>query len=230
MLLKTERDANRASLAIVAYSECKSRVVDAGFDCEIDWQASKSIKDLSESDFLREYAWVVLSCGLSEKCVRKCFDKISAAFSYWESASVIAGNREACKSRALKVFRHELKISAIIEVACKIVSTTFPAIRLEIEKKGVSALEHWPFIGPATSRHLGKNIGLNVAKPDRHLIRIADCLGYDSVDRMCKEISEISGESIAVIDLVFWRYATIDRSYLRFINSPFAQEFCLRVA
>lgn len=37
----------------------------------------------------------------------------------------------------------------------------------------------------------------------------------ESADQMCRVISEIVGDSVSVVDLVFWRYATITSSYDR---------------
>jgi hypothetical protein len=62
--------------------------------------------------------------------------------------------------------------------------------------------------------HLAKNLGLPVAKPDRHLVRIAGAAGYPNVDALCKDISEITQHPPSVVDVVLWRFATIQPSYL----------------
>ncbi len=69
-------------------------------------------------------------------------------------------------------------------------------------------------MGEATSFHLAKNIGLNVAKPDRHLVRMSSALGFESVNILCSEISNLIEENISLIDLVLWRYATLDKNYI----------------
>ena len=63
--------------------------------------------------------------------------------------------------------------------------------------------------GPITSVHLSKNIGLPLAKPDRHLVRLANDFGYESAEELCEQISSLVGDSVAVVDVVLWRYATI---------------------
>lgn len=64
------------------------------------------------------------------------------------------------------------------------------------------------FVEPTTSLHLAKNIGLPVAKPDRHICRIANTFGFDKVQRLCENIARVIDEPIQVIDVVLWRYAT----------------------
>ena len=54
---------------------------------------------------------------------------------------------------------------------------------------------------------------LNVAKPDRHLKRIAQIFGYTDVQELCKEVSQSTGDKMSVVDLVFWRFAVITPEY-----------------
>ena len=70
-----------------------------------------------------------------------------------------------------------------------------------------------------TAYHLAKNIGLPVAKPNRHLIRIAQMEKYSDVQTLCGDISKLSGDSIPVVDIVLWRYATIERNYIDVLSS-----------
>ena len=63
---------------------------------------------------------------------------------------------------------------------------------------------------------MAKNIGIQVAKPDRHLVRMAKAAGYSDVQLFCRTISQLSGDSIPVVDIVLWRFATIEKDYLIF--------------
>jgi hypothetical protein len=47
----------------------------------------------------------------------------------------------------------------------------------------------FPMIGPVTSFNLAKNIGLDVAKADRHLSRLAANVGFSDVPSLCRCIS-----------------------------------------
>ena len=58
-----------------------------------------------------------------------------------------------------------------------------------------------------------KRISATAIKPDRHLMRISEIMGYKSPESLCRTISEIVGDSLAVVDLVIWRYAVLSKNY-----------------
>jgi hypothetical protein len=191
------------------YLTAKERVIAAGFADEIDWQESVSLDDLNESTFLRESAWVVLSSGFRESVLRRRFPDISSAFLQWASAELIISHRESCQKNALVAFGNRRKISAILKIVEQVASAGIEVVRQQILDRGTEFLREFPFIGPITSCHLAKNLGLPIVKPDRHLTRIAAHTGYESPDRMCRIISEYVGDALGVIDVVLWRYATL---------------------
>ena len=82
---------------VAAYRQAKDMVLRAGFGEEISWQASVDFNSISESDFLREHAWVTLSAGMKERVIRNLFHAISSSFYYWESA-----NKEQLAKQLLK--------------------------------------------------------------------------------------------------------------------------------
>ncbi len=202
-----------------AYYVAKRKVLQEGYADEIDWQYNVSLDRINEEILLREAAWVILSSGMYERVVRQKFPAISHAFFDWKSALAIINNAEACRSRALYHFRNPAKISAILAVVEHVGSHGFEHVVDNVLEKGIEYLRRFPYIGPATSYHLAKNIGLLCAKPDRHLCRIANRLGYNCVQHLCRDISNVTDEPVPVIDLVLWRYATLHRNYLeRFSN------------
>ncbi len=91
-------------------------------------------------------------------------------------------------------------------------------MRHSVWDDGVDYIAQFPFMGPATSYHFAKNIGLPVAKPDRHLNRIASTVGYSNPHAMCQDIAQFIGDKISVVDLVMWRYATLDKNYLELFS------------
>lgn len=201
------------------YLVAKEVVLAAGFADEIDWQDDLSLDQIEERDFLREAAWVILSAGMRESVIRKRFDEISESFLGWESAASIVTNRDICRCRALSLFNHKGKIDAILEVAQHVVLTGYSCVRESLINFGVEYLNRFPFIGPVTCWHLAKNLGLNVVKPDRHLVRISKAVGFNSPLEMCRAIAESSGEKLAVIDIVLWRFATINSAYVETFRS-----------
>ena len=197
-----------------AYFLAKKKVIQEGYAREIDWQDQCSLNNLTETQFLREAAWVVLSSGMKEKIISAKFPEISKVFFDWKSSGQIAEHSEFCFFNAVKVFGHHGKIKAIIKIAKKVHQDGFSSIKCRLNNEGLKFLNTLPFIGPVTQFHLGKNIGMDVVKPDRHLVRIADALGYNSPLKLCEDIATFSAEKISVIDLVLWRYATLDNKYL----------------
>ena len=195
------------------YLTAKERVIEAGFADEIDWQADVSFDDFDEPTFLREAAWVVLSAGFREAVLRRRFGEVSRAFLHWASAHLIVAQCETCRADALGVFGNQRKIDAIVGIVERVADEGIDTIRQQIGSRGTEFLEELPFIGPVTACHLAKNLGVVMVKPDRHLSRMAVGTGYESPDRMCRAISELVGDSLSVIDIVIWRYATITGSY-----------------
>jgi endonuclease III len=196
------------------YLTAKEAVVARGFAWEIDWQAERRLDRIDESEFLRQSAWTVLSAGFRESVVRKLFGPICHAFLGLESAALIQANRLRCRRAALKVFNHERKVDAILDIACVVAESGFAAIRQRIQQEDVRFLQTLPYIGSITAFHLAKNLGLPVVKPDRHLERITKAAGYSSPREMCELISHCLGDPVQVVDVVLWRYATLFRNYV----------------
>lgn len=61
-----------------------------------------------------------------------------------------------------------------------------------------------PWIGEITKFHVAKNFGLDVAKPDVHLKRLADREGVTSQE-LCERLAKLSGHKVRTVDLVLWR-------------------------
>jgi len=200
------------------YVFAKTIVIDEGYSDEIFWQSNLRFDDLDESMFLKELAWVVLSSGMKERVVRNLFGKISECFFNWVSVERIVENEGTCFYEATKVFNNKSKISALINAAHRIKSIGFHQLKKMISENHIETLQEFSYIGPVTVYHLAKNIGLPVAKPDRHLTRIANRAGYNEVQEFCNEISRLSGDSISVVDIVLWRFATIESDYLNVLS------------
>jgi hypothetical protein len=197
-----------------AFSFARAFVSEHGFSNEIEWQDSVSLELLTEECFLQEYAWVVLVSGMREAIIRRKFPSISECFYCWSSAKQIADHADTCVRTALQVFRHEPKMRAIAFTASLIAKEGFPMFKQALEAQPLDKLLRLPYIGPITQYHLAKNIGVNIAKPDRHLVRIAQLFGYPSVQDFCAAASSQTGAKAAVVDLVFWRFATLRNDYL----------------
>ena len=200
---------------VESYLSAKNAIIEKGYAEEIDWQDSLSFDEISCADFMKEAAWVVLSSGMRESVIRKIFPHISEVFLHWECPYRITSQADSCKAEALKVFGHEGKISAILEIIRRICIDGFTRTRKLIQNGGIDFLMTMPFLGPATARHLAKNLGIEIAKPDRHLIRAAAASGHESPATLCETISGVVGDRISVVDIVIWRFATLFPNYER---------------
>lgn len=217
---------NKMHNITTAYQKAKETVIRAGFVDEISWQESVNFYDVTESDFLREHAWVTLSAGMREKVIRYLFQAISLSFYDFESADIIVENEFRCRYLALKHFNNPRKIDAIILMAHKISAEGFNLFKESLYLNPLEMLQSLPYIGPITCYHLAKNIGLQVAKPDRHLTRLANHAGYNDVQMFCKDISLQTGDSVPVVDIVLWRFASITESYLGvFLNADINNKY-----
>ena len=189
------------------YWSAKNFVVALGFEAEIQWQESLSPAAFTETDLLRESAWVVLCSGFREAVIRRIFDYISLCFCDWESADVIHAYRDHCRASALSRFANARKIDAIVATADYVAEVGFEQFKGCVLSRPVETLRLLPYIGEVTTHHLAKNLGIPTAKPDRHLKRMAASMGFDSAYQLCDELANATGDAIQVVDLVLWRYA-----------------------
>lgn len=191
------------------YFDAKRRVIDSGYAWEIDLQEEILETSVSEAEFLQELAWVILSSGFRESVLRRIFPRILDALGAPENFDTLLARRRTYRKRALAVFDHPAKIDAIFSGAEKSRAIGLPSILAQTKEIGPSYLTFLPFIGPVTAFHLAKNIGFDVVKPDRHLERMSSRFGFDSPVAMCRVIHQYTGERIAIIDTVLWRFGVL---------------------
>lgn len=190
------------------YLEAKRTVLDAGFGSEVVWQSSRRMADVDEREFLSEAAWVIMSSGLSERAVRSSFLHVSKAFRDFTSSADICRHQELWCAEALRHFAHRGKIFGIARCAQIVHEAGFEAFAADLSRDPLATLRAIPYLGTVTSRHLAKNLGLLISKPDRHLVRTAEALGH-SVEDLCAIVGRSVGDAINVVDLVLWRYAVL---------------------
>ncbi|QEE49114.1 hypothetical protein FUA48_05820 [Flavobacterium alkalisoli] len=195
------------------YFFLKNYIIKRGFANEIDWQEEIRLDNLTAKTFLEELSWVILSSGMNEKIINKLFPHLKQTLFGFEICQ-IAEQKISCYNNCIKIFNHPGKINAILYAAEHLSIHSFDSVMKRLKTDGINYLLEFPYLGNATAYHFAKNIGINVAKPDRHLIRIANALGYDNPHQLCSDISNSIDEKVSLIDLVLWRYATIDKYYL----------------
>ncbi len=174
----------------VEFEYLHGRVIDSGYGREVLWQ--QNLKPCEDSEeFFGQYVWVVLSSGMKNQIARQIEKKVDAALKAGVSVST--------------VFGHPGKAAAIDMMRAK--HAVFFSLYQAAEDK-VAYLGTLPWIGGITKWHLAKNLGLDVVKPDRHLVRIA--AKYDMTpDEMCRKLAEVTPWKAATIDYVIWRAANL---------------------
>jgi hypothetical protein len=182
---------------------------------EVDWQRNANPSQFSEQDLLREAAWVVLCSGFREKMVRRIFDYVSLCFFDWESADLVHEHWPTCVRAALYSINNERKLRAIARCASIVAHEGFDRVKQSILDNPLAELQKFPFIGSTTVWHLAKNLGMNVAKPDRHLVRLAEACGYPTAMDLCSYLAKCHSEQVNVIDLILWRYLADHPDFLR---------------
>jgi len=193
--------------ALEIFKRARAYVESSDSRREVEWQRTRRVAQFTETDLLREAAWVILCSGFREAIVRRRFDYISLSFCDWETAGSIVKSAGACRASALASLGNAKKMDAIVGVAERIYRVGFVRLKQRILSEPINELRKFPFIGPVTSWHLAKNLGFEVAKPDRHLVRLCRSLGFCDVQELCRSIAQTVGEAVHVVDLVLWRYA-----------------------
>lgn len=124
--------------------------------------------------------------------------------------TVAQGIFQRCKEALLsgipviEVFGHKGKAKAIEAVWADrdVLLQMFHSRANDAER--LELLEAIPWIGPITKFHLAKNFGMDVAKPDVHLQRLADREGC-TAQALCERLATDTGFRVATVDTILWR-------------------------
>lgn len=173
------------------YLNARLKVIQEGFQSEIDIVEKRRFENIDAEYFLNEFIFIVLSAGKSNKAVITTTKKI----------------RE--NNFDLLVIGHSKKIMAIIEGVNNHEQWFEELKSKKTDEEKIEYLESRPFIGKATKYHLARNLGLDYAKPDVHLKRLTKKFNFETANDLCKFISEKTGDRIGVVDVVLWRYSTL---------------------
>ncbi len=144
---------------IVAYSSFRAKMAaDPAWSDDLDWQETVTFPDSPEV-FANQLIWVILNSGMKSAVARLISERV---YPRLKSGEPIYPN----------AFRHVGKSAAIEHIWKNRISLHAVASQL-----GDASLVEWcgnlPWIGNITKYHAAKNLGADVAKPDRWLDRVA---------------------------------------------------------
>ena len=134
-----------------------------------------------------EAIYVICNSGMSNRTAVGIFERCMAALRAGRSAKTVYG--------------HPGKSAAIDEIWRKRRSL----IReFRATDDVIAFCARLPWLGPITKFHLAKNLGVDVAKPDVHLNRLAKLEGV-TAQELCERLASETGYRAATIDLILWR-------------------------
>lgn len=159
----------------------------AGFAAgDIAWAESCCLPPTAE-EFALETIFVICNSGMQNKVARMIYEKCRKALTDGLSSATVFGHKG--KTGAIdKIWRDRQSLYEEF---------------LAAEDK-LAWLAELPWIGHITKYHLAKNFGLDVAKPDVHLQRLADLHGT-TAQELCADLAAQTGYRIATVDTLLWR-------------------------
>ena len=173
-------------ISVKQFHEIDKAVRRAGYKTAIEW--SENIKmPTNADDFASEAIYVICNSGMANRIALPIFEDCMRALRSGQS----------CKT----VFGHPGKSDAIDYIWKK---------RRSLYRKLLKAVdliafcETLPWIGPITSKHLAKNLGADVAKPDVHLNRLAEPEGV-TAQELCERLARGSGQPSLHGNQFLWR-------------------------
>lgn len=147
--------------------------------------------------FAREHCFVVCNSGMNFNAGTLVFNRVWDALTHNRNPYPKCLNNEP-KCRAMRVVYRDRKA----------LFAEWQALTCDDQGK-LAWLGRLPYIGEITRYHLAKNFGVDVAKPDRHLVRIAAHFG-ETTHSLCARLARESGDRINTVDVVLWRAAATD--------------------
>lgn len=170
------------------YRTLRAHLVDGGYAGDIEW--SQGVQPVCDPlSFWREYAFVVLNSGMKNTVAMGIWRKVQPVVESGGSASQVFGH--VGKAAGIdSVYRDRVRLLGEYAAA----------------DDKLDYLRGLPWIGQITCYHLAKNFGLDCAKPDRHLVRVA---GTEGTHALCARLAAATGDRIATVDYVIWRAASL---------------------
>jgi hypothetical protein len=159
---------------------------EAGHGDDTNW--AEHLEPPRDADeFARAAIYVVVNSGMSYAVARGIYARCLLALQR--------------KGSARRVFGHKAKAGAIDRIWADR-ERLFEEYGASDDK--LEFCHSLPWIGPTTKFHLAKDLGVDVAKPDVHLARLA-LRDRTTVPRMCARLARQTGYRVATIDTILWR-------------------------
>lgn len=167
----------------------------------IEWSETAGPPE-NAADFALEAIYVICNSGMKHTVARGIFERVRA--------ELLAGKcvDPEMRERFLglpPVFRHPGKTKAI-DIIWAMQDTLFSGFLASLADGPKATIEFCgslPWIGDITKYHLAKNFGIDVAKPDVHLERLARQHGT-TPQALCEGLAAVTGYKARTVDLILW--------------------------
>lgn len=177
------------------YERVRARLMELGHGDDYTWAQNVKAPESPEA-LACEYTWVVINSGMKNTVAHGIMDRV------WPW--LVGG----CVGPV--PFGHVGKMKAIADVWCTRESKFLQF--LERDAMSTQDVLDWceslPWIGRITKYHLAKNLGADVAKPDRWLVRLAEA-EQETVDGLCQRLACETRDRVATVDVILWRACAV---------------------
>ncbi len=164
----------------------------------------KPYKTISINDFLREYLWVVYTCGFKADTVKKHWNQIEKMCCGFKISKLKKLSFDDLLEQSPIKNRKKLRA---IKQSCGIINDGFinEVHNIQNSEEAKKILRNLPFIGEITVYHIMRNLGIDCFKPDRHIVNIRDELGISGKELFDIILAEYEEEYMGVVDHILWR-------------------------
>ena len=210
---------NREQAIDRLFSKARRYCREVGYDTKWVYQVSRDT--ITPQKFFEEYTYVVYACNFKVTHLKGLWKPLSEAYGNYR---VLDGAR---RQTVLNVIDNERKWNAVHRTALIMQGFGWDEFR-KLCLDEINSMTLLGFIGPVPKFHLARNLGFDVAKPDRWMYRIANKTGWESVSSMCEYLFKKHGLSVKETDIILWKYASDrgDTKGLRYIEGKCKRQGC----
>lgn len=173
-----------------AYLAFRERV--EAFDPDAFVRVRETAPPANARDFAHRVAYVILNSGMRWSVTAQIWPRLLKNLQ--ETGEVGDSFRHPMKRRDIdRVMADRDRWFAI-----------YQALDLDDDAAVIAFCKTIPHVGDITKFHLAKNLGVDCAKPDVWVERVAAAAKEDA-HVLCARLSDESGDSVALVDYVIWR-------------------------
>lgn len=181
------------------FSKAQEHIRKIGYDTK--WVHEVSPDCIAVQEFFVEYIWVVYACNFKVAYLERLWDPLRQAYGSYETLDM------SRMQTVLNIINNKAKWKAVYRTAIKMQFLGWDEFK-KAYLNSIDSLTWLDFIGPVTKFHLARNLGFDVAKPDRWMCRMAEKLGWENVASMCDYLAKKHGLKVKEVDIILWKYSS----------------------